>query len=107
MTARIQCLNKSAASAIGRRCAPGSRANHCNVARTPAVTLRPTGEDPGVSGELRHDNPVSPPRCALRTVIYWIGCLLGLVVLAGCRSDRLNDLIPPITCVNDSDVCGP
>src|SRR5262245_65136930 len=25
------------------------------------------------------------------TAIYWIGGLLGLVVLAGCRSDRLNE----------------
>jgi hypothetical protein len=26
-----------------------------------------------------------------RVAIYWIGGLLGLVVLAGCKSERLND----------------
>jgi hypothetical protein len=39
-----------------------------------------------VSGKPRHDNPVLS-----RVSIYWIGVLLGLVVLAGCKSDRLND----------------
>jgi hypothetical protein len=41
-----------------------------------------------VSGKTRRDNPMV---LLSRVAIYWIGGLLGLVVLAGCKSDRLND----------------
>jgi hypothetical protein len=47
-----------------------------------------------VSGKLRHDNPTV---MLSRIAIYWIGGLLGLVVLAGCKSDRLNERGEPFS----------
>jgi hypothetical protein len=47
-----------------------------------------------VSGKPRHDNPTVLPS---RVAIYWIGGLLGLVVPAGCKSDRLNDRGEPLS----------
>jgi hypothetical protein len=41
--------------------------------------------------EPRRDNPVSPLPRVRRTIIYGIGALLGLLVLSGCKSDRLSD----------------
>jgi hypothetical protein len=47
-----------------------------------------------VSGKTRHDNPAV---LLSRVAIYWIGGLLGLVVLAGCKSDRLNERVQPFS----------
>jgi hypothetical protein len=50
-----------------------------------------------VSGKTRHDNPTVLPS---RVAIYWIVGLLGLVVLAGCKSDRLNERGQPFSEAN-------
>jgi hypothetical protein len=39
----------------------------------------------------RHCNPVPSLPHVRRTMIYWIGGLLGLLVLSGCKSDRLSE----------------
>src|SRR5262245_35262570 len=39
----------------------------------------------------RRGNPVPPLPRVRRTMIYWIGGLLGLLVLSGCKSDRLSE----------------
>jgi hypothetical protein len=43
------------------------------------------------------NEPVTPFPQVRRTAIYWIGGLLALVVLAGCRSDRLNERGQPFS----------
>jgi hypothetical protein len=50
-----------------------------------------------MSDEPRCDNPVSPRPRAPRTLIYWVGGLLGLLVLSGCKSDRLSERGQPFS----------
>jgi hypothetical protein len=42
-------------------------------------------------------NPVSPLPRVRRTLICWIGGLLGLLVLSGCKSDRLSERGQPFS----------
>ena len=44
-----------------------------------------------MSEEPRRGNPVSPLPPVRKTTIYWIGGLLGLLILSGCKSDRLSE----------------
>src|SRR5262249_33265515 len=44
-----------------------------------------------MSEEPRRDNSVSALPRVRRTLIYWIGGLLGLLVLSACKSDRLSE----------------
>jgi hypothetical protein len=53
---------------------------------------------------LMNDNPVTPFPQVRRTAIYWIGGLLGLVVLAGCRSDRLNEHGQPFSAASINSI---
>ena len=50
-----------------------------------------------MSGQLRGDNLMSPLPRVRRTIIYWIGGLLGLLVLSGCKSDRLSEQGQPFS----------
>jgi len=50
-----------------------------------------------MSDEPRCDNPVSPRPRAPRTLIYWVGGLLGLLVLSGCKSDRFGEWGQPFS----------
>jgi hypothetical protein len=50
-----------------------------------------------MSEELRRDNSMSPLPRVQRTLIYWIGGLLGLLVLSGCKSDRLSEQAQPFS----------
>jgi hypothetical protein len=50
-----------------------------------------------MSDEPRRDNSVSPLPRVRRTLIYWIGGLLGLLVLTGCKSDRLSERAQPFS----------
>jgi hypothetical protein len=50
-----------------------------------------------MSEEFQPDNAVPPLPRVWRTNIYWIGGLLGLLVLSGCKSDRLSDQGQPFS----------
>jgi hypothetical protein len=50
-----------------------------------------------MSEEPRRDNSVSPLPRVRRTLIYWIGGLLGLLVLSACKSDRLGERSQPFS----------
>ena len=50
-----------------------------------------------MSEEPRRDNSVSPLPRVRRTLIYWIGGLLGLLVLSGCKSDRFGEWGQPFS----------
>jgi hypothetical protein len=50
-----------------------------------------------MSEEPRRDNSVSALPRVRRTLIYWIGGLLGLLVLSGCKSDRLREQGQPFS----------
>jgi hypothetical protein len=55
-----------------------------------------------MSEEPRGDNPVSPLPRVRRTLIYWIAGLLGLLVLSGCKSDRLSERGQPFSAAINS-----
>jgi hypothetical protein len=50
-----------------------------------------------MSEEPRRYNAVSPFPRVQRTIIYWIAGLLGLLVLSGCKSDRLSEQGQPFS----------
>ena len=49
----------------------------------------------------RGGNPV-----VRRTMIYWIGGLLGLLVLSGCKSDRLSERGQPFSAASINSMHG-
>ena len=38
-----------------------------------------------------------------RSIIYWVGGLLGLLVLSGCKSDRLSERGQAVLCGDQLD----
>ena len=50
-----------------------------------------------IAPDPRRGNPVSPLPRVRRTINYWIGGLLGLLVLSGCKSDRLSERGQPFS----------
>jgi hypothetical protein len=59
-----------------------------------------------MSKEPRRGNPVSPLPGVRRTIIYWIGGLVGLLVLSGCKSDRLSERGQPFSAAINSMLHG-
>jgi hypothetical protein len=59
-----------------------------------------------MSEEPRRGNPVSPLSRVRRTIIYWVGGLLGLLVLSGCKSDRLSERGQPFSAAINSMLHG-
>jgi hypothetical protein len=53
---------------------------------------------------LPRDNPVSPLPRVRRILIFWIGGLLGLLVLSGCKSDRLSERGQPFSDASISSI---
>jgi hypothetical protein len=64
------------------------------------------GESKAMSEEPRRDNPVPPFPRVRRAIIYGIGGLLGLLVLSGCKSDRLSERGQPFSAAINSMLLG-